>query len=78
MRQRWSCPLLTGFFERLTDQELENRYDSILEEQYILKKHANLSIQEQELIHAEDRRWWLERIKKDHEEEESRASRARQ
>jgi len=66
-----------GFFERLTDEELESRYESLLEEQYLLKTHAKLSLFEQEQIPAEDRRWWIERIKKAQEEQEAQANRRR-
>jgi len=60
----------------LTEKELDSRYEALLEEQYLLKKYANLDLFEQNQIPAEDRRWWLDRIKRDQEEEKERAQKA--
>ena len=57
----------------MSDEELENRYNSILEEQFVLKYHGKLSIFEQENITAEDREWFFNRLKKEKEAEEDRS-----
>jgi hypothetical protein len=37
----------------------------LLEQQFQLKTHGNLSLFEQENMTAEDRAWWMKRIEKD-------------
>jgi len=45
----------------------------LLEEQFILKYHGKLSIFEQENINSEDRQWWINRLKKQFEDEEDKS-----
>lgn len=40
-----------------------------MEQEYILVKHGRLSLYEIAEMTAEDRKWWIERINKDIEEE---------
>lgn len=75
-RRRLCCHSPKGFFESLSNEELESRYEAILEEQFTLKTYGNLSLLEQEQIHAEDRRWWYERLKKKIEDDKKAASKA--
>lgn len=39
-----------------------------MEQQFQLKMHGNMSIFEQNQMTAEDRRWWIERLKKHFDE----------
>jgi len=48
-----------------------------MEEEYLLKKHANLQLTEIANMSAETRRWWLKRIKKDRDEENEAAKNER-
>lgn len=44
-----------------------------MEQVYLLKKHRGVSLFESAQMTAEDRKWWLERINKDIEEENKAA-----
>ncbi len=44
-----------------------------MEEQFILHYHGKMTLFEQENMTAEDRQWWIERLKKQAEEEENRS-----
>lgn len=52
---------------------MENKYYSLLNEQYILKMRCKLSLMEQMHLTAEDRRWWINRYKEDVEEEKKQS-----
>lgn len=73
-----SCLSLKAFFARQSPEECERIYESLCEEEYLLKKHANLSLIEISGMSAETRKWWLKRIKRDKEEEQEAANKERQ
>ena len=54
-------------------QELDNEYYHVLEQMFQLKHHGHLNLFEQDLLTAEDRKWWIDRIKKQYEDEEKQS-----
>jgi hypothetical protein len=77
MRRALLCPLPPGFFSQLTSEDLESRYYDILEEQFLLKSYGEMTLFEQQCLTAEDRLWWIERIKKKIDDENKQAQNGR-
>lgn len=75
LEQNYQYP--KAFFARLNPEEYEKLYNNIMEQQFLLKRYGRLDLFEQNNMSAEDRQWWLKRIKEEHDkqaEEEKRAS----
>ena len=45
-----------------------------MEQMWQLKTHGNLSFEEQDMLSAEDRSWWMDRIKKHFDEQNNQVS----
>ena len=52
---------------------MEREYEAIMNEMYLLKKHLNMSLIEQAITTAEDRKWLIKRIQKDIEDQREAA-----
>lgn len=48
--------------------ELENEWEQLMEQQWVLKKHCHLSLIEQASMTVEERKWWIDRVNKYYEE----------
>ena len=73
---RQNCRLLKAFFvQRAIEhpEQLDSEYAHCLEQMFQLKTHGKLSFIEMDMLTAEDRKWWMERLKK-HNEEQEKAS----
>ena len=49
---------------------MEAEYEHIRQEQFFLKHYGKLTLFEQVMLTAEDRRWWVERLKEEHKKQE--------
>ena len=76
MNTRWSFRLRRTFFARRSAEECERLYNAILEEQFQLKFHGNLSLHEQNNMTSEDRAWWIKRLEKELKEKAERERKA--
>jgi len=47
---------------------MENEYWAIMNHSFLLKHYGHLTIEEQNNMTFEDRKWWIERIKKERDE----------
>ena len=56
-------------FARRSAAEYEREYEHLREQMFDLKYHLNFSLVEQAYLTAQDRKWWLERLKKQKEAE---------
>jgi len=77
MSSERSCQFQKAFFARLNPSEFEKIYNNIMEQQFLLKRYGKLDLFEQNEMSAEDRNWWLRRIKEENDkqaEEEKKAS----
>lgn len=72
MNSQWSFRLRRAFFARRSGEELDRVYYNILEQQFQLKHIGNLSLFEQDQMIAEDRAWWIRRLRQ-HEEQKQEA-----
>ena len=55
-------------------EELEAEYWSLMEESFVLKHHGGISLAEQAIMTAEDRKWWIKRIADEAEAQRRAAS----
>jgi hypothetical protein len=59
-------------FAQQSADSLEKQYDSLLEQQFLLKQHGGLTLFEQDNMTAEDRKWWIKRLEKENRDREER------
>jgi hypothetical protein len=52
---------------------MENEWGHLMEESFLLKHFANLSLDEQFNMTAEEREWWLKRADKEHKRDNTTA-----
>lgn len=48
---------------------MEKEWDHLMEQEYILLEHGNLSLADLSLMTGEERQWWINRIQKQREKE---------
>ena len=49
---------------------MENEYKHLMEQSFALKKHGNMTLFEQDIMTAEDRAWWIERLQEENKKEQ--------
>ena len=56
---------------------MEAEWNDLMEQQYILSTRGDLNIFEQSLMTAEERAWWIQRLRKDNEAEKQAMNKAK-
>lgn len=57
------------FFVQKSEERLENEYNALLEQCFALVYHGSMSISDQIMFNREDRDWFINRLKKQKEDE---------
>lgn len=61
-----------AFFVQRSHEEYEKEWQMLMEQSFQLKHHGHFTLFEQSNMTAEERKWWMERLKR-HEQEREEA-----
>lgn len=55
---------------------MEKEYEHLMEQLFLLKNYGHLSLHEQNLMNAEDRAWYIDRLNKEEEKKKEAEEKA--
>lgn len=59
-----------AFFVQRSEEEADREWNNLMNESFLLKTHGKLSLQEQAIMTAEERKWWLKALERHFEKQE--------